>query len=451
MSDSLSINPIQPFAVSVIPPGSKSLTNRALVLAAMADGVSTLTGVLFSDDTCVMMAALQQLGIRLEIDDETCTVVVHGCGGTLPTTEPPGAQIDLNLGNSGTTIRFLTAACCLFCKEHRMVLLDGIPRMRERPIGELCVMLQNLGAAVVESKNEMTTVGGEMFPPILVESSGIDGGEINVKPTLSSQYISAVLQVAPYCEKGATLNFDGAVTSRPYVEMTLGLMHSFGVSAEVDQEFKSIRVSPGTYKALDYLVEPDASNASYFLAAAAVVPGSKCSVEGLGKLSLQGDVGFADLLHKMGAGLLFGGDFITIIGPPEGEKLKGIDVDLNDMPDMAQTLAVVALFADGPTTMRNIGNLRVKETDRMDALKNELTKLGATITIDGDDMTIEPPSNNELKPAAIDTYDDHRMAMSFAVAGLRSPGVTINDPGCVAKTFPHFFDYLAQFADSPAK
>ncbi len=224
--------------------------------------------------------------------------------------------------------------------------------------------------------------------------------------------------------------------------MTLGLMARFGVRATVDANFTAITLAPGKYKAADYAIEPDASNASYFLAAAAIAPESKCTIEGLGQASVQGDVGFADVLMRMGAGLLFGRDFITVMGPRAGTRLRGIDIDLNHMPDMAQTLAVVALFAEGDTVIRNVGNLRVKETDRLAALKNELTKLGAQVEIDGDDLCITPPPGNRIRPAAIDTYDDHRMAMSFAVAGLAAPGVVINDPACVNKTFPRFFEYL---------
>ena len=229
------------------------------------------------------------------------------------------------------------------------------------------------------------------------------------------------------------------------------------MDAVVDQSFTQIKIPPGAgYRGREYQIEPDASNASYFLAAAAIIPGSRCTIEGLGKGSVQGDVGFADVLQQMGAGLLFGKDFITVIGPPEppeGEPLRGIDIDLNDMPDMAQTLAVVALFAHGPTVIRNVGNLRVKETDRLAALQTEFTKLGATAHIDGDDLHIQPPPENKITPPSgrIDTYNDHRMAMSFAVAGLHMPGIVINDPKCVGKTFPEYFEYLARLGRGVAR
>jgi 3-phosphoshikimate 1-carboxyvinyltransferase len=314
-------------------------------------------------------------------------------------------------------------------------MLDGVERMRQRPIGQLVEPLRQLGATI-------EYLGEEGYPPLRVHGGGLQGGEVEIGSTLSSQFITALLMVGPYMRDGLGIRFTGPVTSQPYVAMTLGLMATFGIRAEIDEAFTRIDVAPGKYQAIDYHIEPDASNASYFLAAAAILPGSQCTIEGLGKGSLQGDVGFADVLAQMGAGLTFGSDFITVLGPREGDKLRGIDVDLNHMPDMAQTLAVVALFADGPTSIRNIGNLRVKETDRMEALRVELAKLGAAVKIDGDDLTITPPATPQ--PAAIDTYDDHRMAMSFALAGLRSEGVVINDPQCVNKTFPGFFDYLQQ-------
>jgi 3-phosphoshikimate 1-carboxyvinyltransferase len=432
---SLIIEPIQPFRASVRPPGSKSLTNRALLLAALATGESRLTGVLLADDTQVMLTALRQLGLALTVDEPAQTVTVQGCGGHWPSS-----HAELFCGNAGTAVRFLTAACSLGEGAYR---LDGIERMRQRPIGQLVQPLRELGA-------EIRCLGQDGYPPLQVRASGLRGGEITMAPTLSSQYISALLQVAPCSRTGLTLNFEGPVTSRPYVEMTLALMHRFGAHIQADSGFRCIKVEPSGYQPLDYDVEPDASNASYFMAAAAVVPGSRCTIEGLGRRSVQGDVGFADVLHQMGAGLTFGSDFITVIGPPAGQPLRGIDVDLNHMPDTAQTLAVVALFADGPTVIRNIGNLRVKETDRIAALQKELTKLGATVGVDGDDMTIQPPPGNRITPAAIDTYDDHRMAMSFAIAGLRpsdAPVLTINDPGCVGKTFPNFFDYLRRLGE----
>ena len=433
----LAIEPLPgPFDVTITDlPGSKSLTNRALLLAALAQGDSMLSNVLFSDDTRVMMTALEKLGLQLGIDETNRTVQVHGRAGAIPAA---GAR--LHLGNAGTAYRFLTAACSLGDGTYT---LDGDPRMHQRPIGQLVDALRQLGARI-----EYLDADG--YPPLGITGGRLRGGEVTVPQTLSSQYISALLQIAAYCDQQTSLQLQGTVTSQPYVAMTLGLMRRFGVEAQVQGGFERITISPGTYRATDYTIEPDASNASYFLAAAAIVPGGKCTIEGLGKSSLQGDVGFADLLGQMGAGLLFGKDFITVMAPPEKGALRGIDVDLNHMPDMAQTLAAVALFARGDTVIRNVGNLRIKETDRLAALQNELTKLGAAVAVEGDDLSITPPPNGRVKPAAIDTYDDHRMAMSFAVAALRGAGIVINHPRCVSKTFPDFFEYLDRLRDAPA-
>jgi 3-phosphoshikimate 1-carboxyvinyltransferase len=436
VSDARPITPIAPFKAVVKPPGSKSLTNRALLLAALAQGQCVLRDPLVTaDDAQRMLGALKQLGFEMHHDLQANVLTIKGQGGRLPATDKP-----LFLGNAGTAYRFLTAACCM---GHGVYELDGIERMRQRPIGQLVEALHQLGGQI---RYLMTPE----YPPLQITAGNIPGGELVMPPTLSSQYISALLQIGPYCEKGLTIRFKGEVTSKPYVAMTVQLMRQFGAEVEIEGDFAAVHVKPGGYKPTDYAVEPDASNASYFLAAAAIIPGSQCTIEGLGRHSLQGDVGFADVLHQMGASMAFGDDFITVIAPPSGEKLRGIDIDLNHMPDMAQTLAAVAMFADGDTVIRNVGNLRVKETDRLAALKNELVKLGAKVEIEGDDLHISPPANGKITPAAIDTYDDHRMAMSFAVIGLRSPGVVINDPSCVNKTFPDYFDYLAKLASSPA-
>ncbi|MFA9476770.1 3-phosphoshikimate 1-carboxyvinyltransferase [Phycisphaerales bacterium AB-hyl4] len=438
MPDQLAITPLPAaFDLTIDDlPGSKSLTNRALLLAALATGQSTLTGVLFSDDTRHMLDALGRLGFALTIDEGSRAVTVTGQGGAMPRP-----QAELHLGNSGTCVRSLTAACALGEGPYR---IDGIARMRERPIGELVEPLRQIGADVQYLDNAG-------YPPLTVGSrGGLAGGELIMRPTLSSQFITALLMVGPCCRAGLTLRFEGAVTSRPYVEMTLSVMEAFGARASVDEAFTRVRVEAGTYAGRAYAIEPDASNASYFLAAAAVMPGSRCTITNLGKASLQGDVGFAEVLGQMGAQVTMSDDAITVASPATGQPLRGVDVDLNRMPDTAQTLGPVALFADGPTTIRNVGNLRVKETDRMAALQNELTKLGATVDVVGDDLRITPPGDGKLRPTAIDTYDDHRMAMGFAVAGLRSPGVVINDPACVNKTFPDYFDYLDRLRGASA-
>lgn len=430
MSD-LRIEPIhRPFTITFTPPGSKSLTNRALVLAALADGRSVLSNVLFADDTRRMLENLQKLGFELQIDESAKRVEVVGRGG-----EIPAASAELFCGLSGTTVRFLTALCTLGSGEYT---LDGVPRLRQRPIGTLVDLIRNLGGRV-------TYLQEDGFVPLNVHSHGLAGGIGHFGKSMTSQNLSAILQIGPYARHELRIELEPNQTSWPYVAMTMRLMDEFGLTPELvrDPETgdpREIIIPRGSYAATNYAIEPDASNATYFLAAAAVNPGSKLMIERLGKQSLQGDVGFAEVLHRMGAGLTFGKDFITISGP---QSLEGIDVDLSGMPDTAQTLAVVALFAEGPTTIRGLFTLRVKETDRLAALSNELTKLGAEVEIDGDDaLTIHPPEDGKLNVAEIDTYDDHRMAMSFAVAGTRSAGVTIRDIECVNKTYPRFFDDL---------
>jgi 3-phosphoshikimate 1-carboxyvinyltransferase len=284
------------------------------------------------------------------------------------------------------------------------------------------------------------------FPPIQIRAHGLPGGLLRHGTTQSSQFLSAILMAAPYAKHETRIDLDSPQTSWPYAAMTMQLMDHFHLTPELirdpaTREPKQIIIPRGRYKATAYTIEPDASNASYFLAAAALHPRSKITIEGLGQQSLQGDVGFADVLHKMGADLVFGKDFLTITGP---DHLEGIDIDLNSMPDTAQTLAVTALFANGPTTIRGIGNLRVKETDRLHALATELTKLGAQVQTDDDVLTINPPSR--VQPAAIDTYDDHRMAMSFALVGTRIEDITIRNIECVNKTYPTFFQDLAKLS-----
>jgi len=445
MPDSRTIQPAAAFSVEMAPPGSKSLTNRALLLAALAEGETTLTGVLFADDTNRMLEALQQLGFTLDIDEENHTVTVHGQSGVIP-----AKQADLNLGNAGTAMRFLAAALCL---GEGTYTLDGIPRMRERPIGELIDPLRELGA-------EIEYLGETGYPPLKINADagpdGFAGGFVTLKPTLSSQFISALLMTGPCTERGVTVSFEGEITSLPYIKMSLKLMEHFGAEhAWGGPKNNAVRVTRGQYRARPYTVEPDASNASYFLAAAALVPGSSCTITNLGSESVQGDAEFCDILGLMGCNVTQRLTSTTVAAPEQGQ-LYGVDVRLHRMPDMAQTLAVIALFAQGPTTIRKVGNLRVKETDRLEALRNELTKLGATVKIKGDTIRIYPPEGNVLTPAAVDTYDDHRMAMAFSIAGLAAPAgtVTINDPDCVNKTYPNFWDDLQKLHDAalqPAK
>ena len=436
MSESKLIEPVKAFDLTLSPPGSKSLTNRALLIAALSDGPATLDGVLFADDTRRMLEALQSLGFALDIEEDTKRVTVHGQGGNFP-----NKQAELHLGNAGTAMRFLTAACCL---GQGTYALDGIPRMRERPIGELVEPLRQLGA-------EIEYLGEEGFPPLRINDSPyFEGGFITLKPTLSSQFISALLIAGPCTPRGVTLTFDGPITSLPYIKMTLKLMKHFGVGHEWGGPKKNaVRVTAADYQAKAYTIEPDASNASYFLAAAAAVPGASVTIENLGSESVQGDADFCMVLGLVGCTVDQRTHSTTISAPASG-KLKGVDVKLNQMPDMAQTLAALAVLAEGPTTIRKVGNLRVKETDRMEAIRVELTKLGAKVEIDGDDIHITPPAGNDLTPAAVDTYDDHRMAMAFSVIGLAAPPgtVTINDPDCVNKTYPNYWDDLQKLHDA---
>ena len=428
MSD-IQLEPIsRPFTATMRPPGSKSLTNRALVLAALAEGACELDNVLFAEDTQVMLESLARLGFELSTDPAAAKVRVAGRGGMIPSD-----SAELFCGNSGTTIRFLTALCALGRGRYT---LDGIPRMRQRPIGPLVIGLAHLGARA----SYLIEKG---FPPVVVMADRLPGGLLKWEAAASSQFLSAILMIGPYARHELSVDLVGKQSSWPYVAMTMRLMDIFGSTPELirdprTQEPKRIIIPQGRYGPTTYSVEPDASSASYFLAAAAINPGSKISISGLGKSSLQGDVAFADVLHSMGADLVFGSDFITLSGP---NRLQGIETDLTGMPDMAQTLAVAALFAEGPTTITGLSSLRLKETDRLAALSAELTRLGANVEIEDDaTLVIEPPTH--LNSAAINTYDDHRMAMSFALAATRRNGIVIKDVECVAKSYPRYFDDL---------
>ncbi len=424
--DRITLTPFEtPFQAIITPPGSKSLTNRALVIAALADGESNLSNVLFAEDTEVMIEGLRTLGYELNADAKTATVSVKGRAGAVP-----ASKAEIACANSGTTIRFLTALCALGEGTYR---LDGNERMRERPIAELVMLLEELGATV-----RYEAAAGH--PPVVVEAQGIRGGSAHFPSAYSSQYLSAVLMAAPYAKEAeVVVALERGQTSWPYVEMTARLMALFGVNVWIARDLKDrwpteLRVPRESYVARSYQIEPDASNASYFMAAAAVRPGASVRVPGLGEDSLQGDVAFARVLAGMGADVSLTADAITVAGP---ERLRGIEVDMAPMPDAAMTLAAIAALADGPTTIRGLHTLRVKETDRLAALQAELRKLGAGADVEGDTLRIKPAE--PVRPAEIETYDDHRMAMSFAVVGSRAPGITILGPDCVAKTYPDFF------------
>jgi 3-phosphoshikimate 1-carboxyvinyltransferase len=425
-SDSVRIEPVvRPIDADVRVPGSKSITNRALLIAGLAGGESTLAGMLFSDDTRYMVDALTGLGLTVETDQPTERARIVGCGGTFP-----NAEANLFVGNSGTTMRFLTAALAVGKGRYRV---DGNDRMRSRPIGPLLHALRELGSsAQSEADNDS--------PPVVIEANGLVGGRCSMEGGLSSQYFSAVLMAAPYAQRDVEITVIGDLVSKPYMVITAGVMRDFGVAAELDREtWRTFRVAAGQrYGGRAYQIEPDASNASYFFAAAAVT-GGRVRVPGLGRNSTQGDLNFVHALEQMGATVAMTDTDTEVIGPPEG-KLRGIEIDMNAISDTAQTLAAIAPFADGPTTIRGIAHNRHKETDRIADLATELRKIGQDVVEFEDGLTITPSS---VMPARIATYDDHRMAMSFAVTGLRAEGIVILDPGCTAKTFPDYFDRLA--------
>lgn len=436
MTDSIEIQPTGPLHGSIRPPGSKSITNRALVCATLADGESVLTGALDSEDTRVMIDALGQLGLSIDHDADASTIRVAGCAGQFPTSDA-----DIYVANSGTTMRFLTAMVTCGWGVYR---LDGTPRMRERPIEDLLKALRQLGADV-----ESETENG--CPPVLAHADGLPGGRATVRGNISSQFLSGLLMVAPTAADRVRLQVVGELVSQPYVRMTLAVMEAFGIAIEYEDTFSLIFTSQERltrfvipagqrYRATRYEIEPDASAASYFFAAAAVT-GGQVTVESLTRESLQGDVAFCNCLEQMGCDVRFDSSSITVTGGP----LRGIDVDMNAISDTVQTLSAVALFADGPTTITGVAHVRHKETDRIHALVTELRKLGAEVAERADGLEIVP---GKLRPARIETYDDHRMAMSLAVVGLVSPGVVILDPGCTAKTYPRFFDDLAELAES---
>ena len=416
---SVEIQPVRrPIQGEIRPPGSKSITNRALIIAALARGTSRLSGVLDSVDTRVMIDSLQRLGIDVEVDLANCIFTVHGRGGELPANEA-----ELWCENSGTSIRFLTALCAVGSGDYR---LDGNTRMRERPIAPLVEALKSAGADIrCESDNGC--------PPVRLGAQGLPGGTITVDGGLSSQFLSALLMVSPVARQQQTIAVSGELVSRPYVDMTIAMMRDFGATVEEPQPNQFV-VSPTGYQGRSYEIEPDASAASYFFAAAAVTGGS-VTVQGLKRDALQGDIAFVDALVRMGCQAEWHESSVTLTGG----DLRGIDIDMNAISDTAPTLACVAPFAKGPTRIRNVAHMRIKETDRVSAVVTELRKAGLTVEEHPDGMTIHP---GPIQPAKIATYDDHRMAMSFSLLGLRAPGISILDPGCTSKTYPNYFDDL---------
>ena len=420
--NTLTLKPIRKINGEVNLPGSKSLSNRALLLAALAEGTTKITNLLESDDTRHMLNALKQLGIEYTLSDDKTECIVLGNAGPINSE----SFEELFLGNAGTAMRPLCAALCLGKGSY---LLTGEPRMKERPIGHLVDSLRQSGAHI----NYIETEG---YPPLQIEANGLSGRGVEIEGAISSQFLTALLLASPMAKEDMTISIIGELVSKPYIDITLHIMKEFGVDVINDNYEKFSIKGAQTYKAVDsFMVEGDASSASYFLAAAAI-KGGTVKVTGIGKNSIQGDVAFADVLEKMGAKVEWGDDFVSVT---KGE-LNAVDMDFNHIPDAAMTIATTALFAKGTTTLRNIYNWRVKETDRLFAMATELRKVGAEVEEGEDYLKITPPQ--QLKHAAIDTYDDHRMAMCFSLLALDPVSVTINEPECTAKTFPTYFDVL---------
>ncbi|MES3008520.1 MAG: 3-phosphoshikimate 1-carboxyvinyltransferase [Pseudomonadota bacterium] len=422
--DSLTLAPLQSITGDVTLPGSKSLSNRILLLAAVAEGQTRISNLLDSDDVRHMLNALKALGVSYTLSADKSACIMEGRGGPL---DIDGA-LEIFLGNAGTAMRPL---CAMLCAGQGDFILKGEPRMYERPIGDLVDCLRACGANI-------DYLGNAGYPPLHIHGAGLRGGQVSIKGNISSQFLTAMLMAAPFCNGDLEIVVEGELVSKPYILITLDVMAKFGVQVEnhdyqrfvikAGQRYKS----PGTM-----MVEGDASSASYFLAAAAIAGGT-VRVHGTGSASVQGDARFAEVLEQMGAKVTWGDTWIEV---SRGE-LHGVDVDLNHIPDAAMTIATTALFAKGPTAIRNIYNWRVKETDRLAAMATELRKVGAVVTEGEDFIEIMPPA--QIQPAAIDTYDDHRMAMCFSLAAFGDSAITINDPGCTSKTFPTYFELFTR-------
>lgn len=433
----LELGPIHRVRGTVRLPGSKSISNRMLLLAALAEGATRVHDVLESDDTGYMLDALRALGVRSKSEGPG-TVLVQGAGGNFPIK-----AADLFLGNAGTVFRPLTAVLALMGGEYR---LTGAPRMHERPIGDLVDALARIGAGI-------DYLGQQGFPPLHIHPAKLDlEHPVRVRGSVSSQFVTALLIALPLTGRPCTLEIEGELISKPYVDITLNTMRRFGLAVE-RHDWTAFSVPGGPYRSPgDIHVEGDASSASYFLAAgalSALKQGGPVRVEGVGRESIQGDVRFTEVLERMGARITMAENWIEASASYETMKrgrFRAIDADVNHIPDAAMTAAVLALFADGPSTLRNIGSWRVKETDRIAAMAAELRKLGAVVEEGSDYLGISPPAG--VTPnASIDTYDDHRMAMCFSLVAVGGLPVRINDPDCVAKTFPDYFEVLASIAE----
>jgi len=406
----------------IVLPGSKSLSNRALLLASVAEGTTHISNLLESDDTKHMLHALRQLRIKytLSEDKTECTIVGNGAA-----IDSFGFE-SLFLGNAGTAMRPL---CAMLAVGKGVYALTGEPRMKERPIAPLVDALRQAGATIGYSEKQG-------YPPLRIFGNGLKGGEVEMDGSISSQFLTALLMASPMAEEDMTIKIKGELVSKPYIDITLNIMKSFGVRVE-NNNYQSFKIEAGqVYKAVEhFMVEGDASSASYFLAAAAI-KGGTVKVRGISKSSVQGDIAFVDVLEKMGAKVQWGEGFVSV----SKGTLQAIDIDGNAMPDAIMTLATMAVFCEGTTTIRNIANWRVKETDRLFAMATELRKVGAEVE-EGEDY-LKITASKELKHAEIDTYDDHRMAMCFSLLALGDASVTINNPQCTSKTFPRYFEVL---------
>lgn len=425
----IDLAPIARVNGTVALPGSKSISNRTLLLAALAKGTTEVKGLLAADDIHYMLEALKTLGIQWEQQGDSRDFIVQGAAGAFPVK-----TAELFLGNAGTAFRPLTAALALSQGHYT---LSGVARMHERPIGDLVNALREAGADI-----RCTAVEG--YPPLAISPAPLTGHTIKVKGNVSSQFLTALLMALPLSGEAVTIEVTGELISKPYIDITLKLMAKFGVEVVQDGWSRFTIAAGQTYQSPGIIeVEGDASSASYFLAAGAI-GGGKVRVTGMGSDSIQGDKRFAEALALMGAQITWGSHYIEA-APPASGRLKGIDADMNHIPDAAMTLAVAALFAEGPTTLRNIASWRVKETDRLSAMACELRKVGATV-IEGEDFITVTPPETLIAGAAIDTYDDHRMAMCFSLVAVTGVAVRINDPQCTAKTFPTYFEELAKIS-----
>lgn len=419
---------MSPLTGCVTLPGSKSITNRALLLAALSSGETHLINALFSDDTLVFSGALEKMGFKVVLEEGNNTLSVLGLNGFIPAEAGY-----FNIQNAGTAARFLTAFLTL---GNGSFTLDGDARMRQRPIGHLLAALNQLGANVRPFDAQILPA----CPPVAIQANGLTGGQAHIAGDISSQFLSALLMVSPYAKEPVEILVTTELNSEPYVDLTLSMMADFGIDVPHD-EYRIFHIQPCRYSSPgEYLIESDASSASYFFAAPAVCGGT-VSVNNLGQHSRQGDLGFLNILEQMGCHIQYGEQAISVT---RGERLTGIDVDMRNIPDTAPTLAAVAIFAETPTRIRGIASARVKESDRVSATVAELRKIGAEVDEHPDGMTIHPAK--EPHGAVIETYNDHRIAMAFSVAGLKIPGVIIQHPACVSKTFPNFFEVLGNLA-----